>query len=140
MTITPATDPVRGLNPPTLPDAGAVGYSQITTVEPGRLAFVSGQVAWGSGGERPPEGLEAQTRQVVSNLRAALEAVGAAPKDIAMLRCYMTDLRPETQDMVMPCLAELLQGAQPSLTGIGVAALATPDLQIEIEMVLRLPD
>ncbi len=28
----------------------------------------------------------------------------------------------------------------PSLTGIGVAALALPDLQIELELTVRLPD
>lgn len=33
------------LNPPSLPDASVVWFSHITIVEPGRLAFVSGQVA-----------------------------------------------------------------------------------------------
>ncbi len=39
----------------------------------------------------------------------------------------------------MPHLLALFGGAQPSLTGIGVAALAGPDLQMEVEMVVRLP-
>lgn len=38
--------PLTRLNTTTLPDLGAAGYSQITTIEPGRLAFISGQVAW----------------------------------------------------------------------------------------------
>ena len=42
----------------------------------------------------------------------------------------------------MPRIAEFLDGAQPSLTGIGVVALAGPELliEIEIEMVVRVPD
>ena len=36
-------------------------------------------------------------------------------------------------------LVEFFEGAQPCMTDIGVAALAAPDLQIELEMVVRLP-
>jgi enamine deaminase RidA (YjgF/YER057c/UK114 family) len=131
--------PLTRLNPASLPDAGAVGYSQITTVEPGRLAFVSGQVAWRRDGGPTPDTLSEQTKLVVQHAKAALKAVSASPHDIVMVRVYMIDLRPETQAEVMPHLAELFDGAQPSLTGIGVAALAAPDLQIEVEMVVRLP-
>src|SRR5690606_8474915 len=38
-------DAIKRVNPETLPDAGRAGYSQISIVEPARLAFVSGQVA-----------------------------------------------------------------------------------------------
>jgi enamine deaminase RidA (YjgF/YER057c/UK114 family) len=37
-------------------------------------------------------------------------------------------------------LAAFLDGTLPSLTGVGVVNLAAPDLQIEIEMVVRIPD
>lgn len=51
----------------------------------------------------------------------------------------MMNLRPETQAEVMPHLSDLFEGIQPSLTGIGVAALAAPDLQIEVGMMVLLP-
>ena len=127
------------LNPPTLPDAGAVGYSQITTVEPGRLAFISGQVAVRPGGGPVPTGLAEQAALVVGNARAALDAVDASPHDLVMVRVYVVDLTPARLEVVMPHLLALFGGAQPSLTGIGVAALAGPDLQMEVEMVVRLP-
>ncbi|NGO66449.1 RidA family protein [Rhizobium daejeonense] len=133
------TQTLGRLNPPTLPDAGALGYSQITTVEPGRLAFISGQVAWQPGGERAPDDLTEQARLVVANARSALDAVGATPGDIAMVRLYVTDLTPERVGEAMHVVLAFLDGAKPSLTGIGVAALAGPDLQIEMEMVVRLP-
>ena len=139
MSNTDIRQPLTRMNPLSLPDAGMVGYSQITTVEPGRLAFVSGQVAWRRAGEQRPGSLTEQAALVFSNARAALEAVAASPHDLVMVRLYVVDLTPERQHEVMPQLLAFFDGAQPSLTGIGVAALAAPDLQIEMEMVVRLP-
>ena len=49
----------------------------------------------------------------------------------------MTDLRSETLEIAMAEIMRFLNGAQPSLTGVGVAALAGPDLQIEVDMVVQ---
>lgn len=130
---------ITRLNPASLPDAGAAGYSQISIVEPGRLAFISGQVAWRSDGEPVPDTLAGQAGIVVSNARAALEAVGASPKDLVMVRVYLVDLTPERLEVLWPHIHALFDGTQPSLTGVGVAALASPELQVEIEMMVRLP-
>jgi enamine deaminase RidA (YjgF/YER057c/UK114 family) len=67
------------------------------------------------------------------------DALGAGPHDIVMLRAYLTDLRPETQETVMALLLPFQDGAQPSIIGVGVAALATPELQLEIERTVRVP-
>jgi enamine deaminase RidA (YjgF/YER057c/UK114 family) len=126
------------MNPDTLPDAGKAGYSQITIANPGRLAFVSGQVAWDTNGSVVPETLEAQTKQVVANLGGALRALNAGNRDIVQMRVYMTELNDEAMGIAMTQIMNFLDGEQPSLTGIGVAALAGPDLKIEIEMVVQL--
>jgi enamine deaminase RidA (YjgF/YER057c/UK114 family) len=125
------------MNPPSLPDASAAGYSQISVAEPGRLAFVSGQVAWQYAPEPTPETLRGQTEVVVGRLKAALEALGATPHDIVMLKIYMVALTPESMNESMPLVMAFLDGAQPSLTGVGVASLAAPDLLIEIEMIVQ---
>jgi enamine deaminase RidA (YjgF/YER057c/UK114 family) len=117
-----------------------MGYSQISIVEPGRMAYVSGQVAWRPDGEPAPAYLAEQTKIAVANAKAALDALGAAPADIVIARCFMTDLTPERLEQAFPPLLELFDGAQPCITGVGVAALAAPDLQIEIELTVRLPD
>jgi enamine deaminase RidA (YjgF/YER057c/UK114 family) len=127
------------MNPASLPDAGAIGYSQITIAEPGRLAFISGQVAWRPNGEPAPESLAEQAVLVVKNARAALDAIGASAQDLVMVRAYMVDMTPERLDVLWPHIHALFDGAKPSLTGIGVAALAAPGLQLEIEMIVRLP-
>lgn len=134
--MTPA---IVRLNPPSLPDASAVGYSQISIVEPSRMAYISGQVAWRRDGQPAPDDLDGQAQIVIANARAALAAVGAAPQDLVMVRVYVVNLSPERLEVLMPHLHALFAGTQPSLTGIGVAALASPELQLEIEMVVRLP-
>ncbi|HMP77155.1 MAG TPA: RidA family protein [Kiritimatiellia bacterium] len=128
------------MNPPTLPNAATAGYSQITVMEPGRLAFISGQVAWRRGGEPPPDSLAEQAKIVAANARAALEAIHATPRDIVMARIYMVDLTPERIEEMMPHLLAAFDGEQPSLTGVGVAALAAPNLQVEMELIVRVPD
>ncbi len=133
------TAPLTRLNPPSLPDAGTAGYSQISIVEPGRLAFISGQVAWRADGKPVPDTLAGQAEVVVSNARAALEAVGASAKDLVMVRVYLVDLTPDRVESLWPHLHALFDATQPSLTGVGVAALASPELQLEIEMIVRLP-
>jgi len=128
------------MNPATLPDAGKVGYSQISIAEASRLAFVSGQVAWRADGGAVPDTLAGQLSVVVENLQSALGAIGAAPCDIAQMRIYMVDLQPESLEIAMPMIHAFLDGTQPSLTGVGVAALASPELLVEIEMVVQMSD
>lgn len=131
---------ITRVNPDTLPDSTQAGYSQVSIVEPGRMAYVSGQVAWSPDGTPPPNDLAAQMRLAGRNARAALEAIGASPNDIVIARCYVTDLTPERLAALMPPLIEAFGGARPSLTGVGVAALAAPNLQVELELTVRLPD
>ncbi len=131
---------ITRLNPETLPNSAAMGYSQISIVTPGRMAYVSGQVAWRPNGEPVPADLVEQTRIAAANAKAALDALGATPEDIVILRCFMTDLTPQTLEQVFPPILEFFNGAMPCITGVGVAALASPELKVEIEMTVRLPD
>ena len=131
---------ITRLNPSTLHDPSEMGYSQISIVEPGRMAYVSGQVASRQGDEALPEDLAAQSRLAAANARAALDALGATPADVAMLRCYVVGLTSETLEQVFPPVLEMLDGARPSVTGIGVEALAADTLKVELELIVRLPD
>lgn len=128
------------MNPPSLPDASEMGYSQISIVEPGRMAYISGQVAWQPNNEPVPDSLSEQMKLVAKNARSALEAVGAKPEDVVIARIYMLDLTPERLEELMPAFLATFDGAQPCVTGVGVEALAAPDLQVEMELVVRLPD
>ncbi|MDJ0786871.1 MAG: RidA family protein [Myxococcota bacterium] len=131
--MTPPT--IERLNPESLPDAGAMGYSQITKSRPGTLAFISGQVAWTRDGKPVPQELGAQAELAVRNLGAALEAAGAAPANVTSLRIYVVAMDPERQGQVIPPLAELFGEHAPAVTAVGVTSLAAPDLLVEIEAI-----
>lgn len=134
------TNSIVRLNPSTLPNSGEMGYSQISIVQPGRMAYISGQVAWRPDGEAVPESLAEQMGVVSVNVKAALDAIGATPQDVVIARIYIVNLTAERLEEVMPPFLATFAGAQPCVTGVGVAALAAPDLQVEMELVVRLPD
>lgn len=135
----PMTDPIIRLNPEALPDAGALGYSQISIVPAGRLAFVSGQVAWSRDGAPVPDTLAAQAQIVLRNARAALAALGASPADLAMVRLYIVNIDPARAATAVGVLSAFFEGHQPSVTAIGVQGLYAPDLQLEMEFIVRAP-
>ena len=56
-----------------------------------------------------------------------------------MLRVYVVNATTEAFGQAMKPLRELLGDAMPSITTIGVQALYTPEIKVEIEMVVRLP-
>ena len=54
-----------------------MGCSRISIVPPGRMAYLSGQVAWRPDGEAAPESLSEQMRLVSANAKSAPSAMGA---------------------------------------------------------------
>jgi 2-iminobutanoate/2-iminopropanoate deaminase len=70
----------------------AIGpYSQ--AVRAGDFVFTSGQIALDPAtGELVAGGIEAQTRRVLENLTAVLEAAGAGWRDVVRTTIYMTDI------------------------------------------------
>lgn len=68
--------------------AGA--YSQ--AVVAGGFVFVSGQVPREPSTGIVPDGIEAQTRLVLRNLNALLEAAGASLKDVVKITAHLADL------------------------------------------------
>ncbi len=126
------------LNPSSLPHTETIGYSQIAVAHTGRLAFVSGQVAAGVETHTAPKDFDAQAGLVIQNLSKALLALSATPHDIVQLRIYVVDLTPARVETAMSKLRSFLEGAKPSLTGVGVSSLASPDYLIEIEMIVQL--
>lgn len=126
-------------NPSTMWDMASVGYSQISVAEPGRLAFLSGQVAAKPGSEDVPKDLAGQAMLATASLAAALKELGASAQDILMLRVYVVNATTEAFQQILLPLHELLGDAMPSITTIGVQALYSPEIKVEIEMVVRRP-
>jgi enamine deaminase RidA (YjgF/YER057c/UK114 family) len=126
-------------NPPAMWDMASLGWSHISVAEPGRLAFLSGQIASTPGREGVPEDLADQAKLATASLAAALKELKASAHDIVMLRVYVVNATMEAFGQALGPLRELVGDAMPSITTIGVQALYKPEFKIEIEMVVRLP-
>lgn len=134
--------PIELLNPEGLPQPEV--YRQVAVATGSRFVFLSGQVARNAAGEPVgPGDLAAQVEQAVRNVNTAVEAAGGTFADIAKLTIYVVDLTPEKMDPFSEGVmrAAMALGIDPTkaVTLLGVAALAEPDLLVEIEAVAVLP-
>ncbi len=66
-------------------------YSQ--AIRTGDLVFVTGQTGRDPGTGKLEEGLEAQTRRVLSNIDAILNAAGCSPADIVKVTVLLADIK-----------------------------------------------
>ena len=85
-----------------------------------------------------PKDLSGQAKLATASLAAALEELEASAQDIVMLRVYVVNATTEAFQQVLTALRELLGDAMPSITTIGVQALYTPEIKVEIEMAVSL--
>ena len=69
----------------------AIGpYSQ--AVEAKGMLFISGQIPVNPATGNVPEGITAQTEQVMANLTAILEEAGYSPEDVVKTTCLLSDI------------------------------------------------
>ncbi|GAB3512269.1 RidA family protein [Amycolatopsis cihanbeyliensis] len=124
------------VNPAGLPQVDL--YRQVSVATGSKLVFIAGQVARDADGGKVGEGDFAdQVEQCYLNLGTALAEVGASFDDVAKLTVYLVDWTPDKMPLftegVARASAKLGVTALPPLTGLGVAALAEPDLMVEVE-------
>jgi enamine deaminase RidA (YjgF/YER057c/UK114 family) len=117
-----------GLSPEGAP-AADVGYSPGIAAAGRRVIFVSGQ-----GPEDYDADLETQIRQTFHRIGAVLKAGGAGFRDIAMMRSYFVNIQRDLP-IFRKVRREFLVKPYPASTAVGVTALATPRLQVEIEAI-----
>ena len=115
-------------------------FSQATTIEArGRLVFVSGMTA------RRPDGgvagvgdVEAQTRQVLDNIKAAMEAAGGTLDDVCRVDVYIRNM--EHFDTIHKVRREYFKPPLPASTMVEVTKMVSPDYLIEISAIGVIPD
>ena len=115
-------------------------FSQATAIEArGRLVFISGMTARRSDSSIAGIGdVEAQTRQVCENLKAAVEAAGGTLDDICRVDVYVRNI--ENFDRIHKVRREYFRAPLPASTMVEVSKLVSPDYLIEISAVAVLPD
>ncbi len=118
------------------PDAPkAVGpYSQ--AVQCGEWLFLSGQIGLNpETSELARGGIEAETRQVLQNIQAILQAAGASAQHICKTTIFLTDLN--SFATVNQIYAAAMVAPLPARSTVQVAALPL-GAQVEIEVIAHL--
>ncbi len=109
----------------------AIGpYSQ--AVKAGNLLFVAGQIGINPATGQLEEGIEAQTRQALLNLKAILEAAGASLDNVVRVGVFLQDLK-DFQAM-NTVYAEFFPHSPPARTTVQVTALPRNAL-VEIDAI-----
>src|SRR2546426_4752077 len=114
-------------------------FSQATVVEArGRLVFISGMTARRADGSIAGIGdIEAQTRQVCENLKAAVEAAGGTLDDICRVDVYVRNM--EHFEQIHKVRREYFRAPAPASTMVEVTKMTSPDYLIEINAIALVP-
>lgn len=114
----------------------AIGpYSQ--GILSGSLLFTSGQIPLDpAAGSLVSGGIQSETKQVLENLKAVLEAGGAGLKDVVKTTVYMADLSEFAQ--MNEVYGIYFPGEPPARSTVGVASLPR-GARVEIEAVAVVP-
>lgn len=109
-------------------------------VEADGWVFVTGQMPFaGTSIDEPyPEGIEAQTHQVITNLRTVLVGVGLGLDDVVQARVYLTHFERDYETMNAAYASRFAAGRRPARTCVGVTGLAKGAL-VEIDFIARRP-
>ena len=124
---------LRHLNPDGL--SKARGYSHVVDVTGGRTIYISGQAAFDkSGGVVGAGDLQAQSKQVFENLKAALAAAGATFADVVKLNFYLTDV---SQVQIVRDVRDtyINVDAPPASTLVEVRRLLRQELMLEVDAI-----
>jgi len=122
--------------------AAAKGYTHVVVAHPGKLVFVSGQVANDPQGQLVGKNdLKAQTVQVFENLKTALAAAGATFNDVVKITWYVKAYKPDYLGMLREVRNQYVNQAEPpASTLVGVTSLFQDDYLIEVDAIAVLPD
>ena len=109
-------------------------------VEADGWVYLTGQMPFsGTSIDEPyPQGIAAQTHQVMHNLQTVLSGVGLGLADVLQVRVYLLHFERDYEAMNAIYSAYFAPAQRPARTCVGVSGLAKGAL-IEIDMVARRP-
>lgn len=102
----------------------------------GELLFVSGIGPRDPLTNAIPEGIEAQTRSTIENIRGILEDAGCSLADVVDVTVFLTEIKRDFAGM-NSVYAEYFGETRPSRTTVGVTGLPTA-IDVELKVVARL--
>ena len=110
-------------------------FSHATMTEArGRLVFISGMTARCADGSIAGIGdIEAQTRQVCENIKAAVEEAGGSMDDICRVDVFVRNM--EHFDLIHKVRRDYFKPPAPASTMVEVCKMTSPDYLIEINAI-----
>lgn len=125
----------KTINPGALYDSLQYGFSHATVSMGRTVVHCAGQVGWDGNGHLVGAGdVVAQARQALANLKVVLAEAHATTADVAKLKVFVVNHKPEYLQTVGAEIGQFFAGHPPAaMTWLGVASLALPELLIEIE-------
>ncbi|HTP81979.1 MAG TPA: RidA family protein [Alphaproteobacteria bacterium] len=110
-------------------------FSHATVTEArGKLVFISGMVARRADGTIAGIGdIEAQTRQVCENVKAAVEEAGGTMADICRVDVFVRNM--EHFDQIHKVRREYFPAPAPASTMVEVCKMTSPEYLIEINAI-----
>jgi 2-iminobutanoate/2-iminopropanoate deaminase len=112
--------------------------SYVHAIRAGNTLYVAGQVARDEQGAVVGRDASTQARQVYANIGRVLEAAGARWTDIVKVTTYLVDRA--DSPAVSEVRFEHFGDHRPPHTGLIVAALGSPELKLEVDVIAVLPD
>lgn len=136
--MTSSNQGLRFINPPGM--SKPIGYSHVAEASGGRTIYISGQVALDKDRNLiGKDDLRLQTQQVFTNLKTALESVGADFSHVVKLTYFIIDI---SQMQVVREVRDQFLNTQnpPASSAVEVRRLVMEDWLIEVEAIAVVPD
>ena len=119
-----------------------VGYAHVAKITSGKLVYVAGQAPFDASGAVVGKGdFVAQFRQVMHNLKLAIEGAGGRPNQFAVLTMYVTDVKAylANKKPLGAAYTEVFGKHFPAMTMVFVTALLDEGAKIELEATAVVP-
>ena len=121
---------------PIIPPGVAPNPNLSPGIRVGDMLYVSGHVGVDADGNAA-EGAEAQSRQVMANIRGVIEAAGGRMEDVCKITCFLTNM--DDYAAYSKVRLETWPANPPASSTVGVSTLVRPELVVEVEAIVKLP-